>query len=44
MDNVGIVLNDLAAAIAFFVELGFEGSLNAICRGFLKQPGKQGTV
>jgi catechol 2,3-dioxygenase-like lactoylglutathione lyase family enzyme len=24
MDNVGIVVNDLAAAIAFFVELGLE--------------------
>jgi hypothetical protein len=24
MDNVGIVFNDLAAAIAFFVELGLE--------------------
>jgi catechol 2,3-dioxygenase-like lactoylglutathione lyase family enzyme len=24
MDNVGIVVDDLAAAIAFFVELGLE--------------------
>jgi catechol 2,3-dioxygenase-like lactoylglutathione lyase family enzyme len=24
MDNVGIVVDDLAAAIAFFVELGME--------------------
>ena len=24
MDNVGIVVNDLAAAVAFFVELGLE--------------------
>ena len=24
MDNVGVVVDDLAAAIAFFVELGLE--------------------
>lgn len=33
MDNVGIVVNDLEAAIAFFVELGMEVELQAPIEG-----------
>ena len=33
MDNVGIVVNDLAAAIAFFVELGLEPEGEATIEG-----------
>jgi catechol 2,3-dioxygenase-like lactoylglutathione lyase family enzyme len=33
MDNVGIVVDDLAAAIAFFVELGLELEGEAVVEG-----------
>ena len=44
MDNVGIVVDDLEAAIAFFTELGLEREGEAQIEGLWADPPSDSTV
>jgi catechol 2,3-dioxygenase-like lactoylglutathione lyase family enzyme len=44
MDNVGIVVDDLEAAIAFFVELGMELEGKALVEGRWVAPSSSGST